>query len=92
MAPYGYEQTIHVIVADAHDNRIRSATVTGQLVSLDGSTQTLLFPITDEEGYTSLAYELPLDGKARETFRVMLDVVFLSHYGAATTDYEVRPQ
>ena len=91
MAPYGYEQTIHVIVADAYDNRIRLATVTGKLVGLDGSTQMLYFPITDEEGYTSLAYALPLDGKARETFSVMITVAFLAHYGAATTDYEVRP-
>lgn len=88
---YGREQTVHVYVNDMTGHVVRSATVQGRIVMPDRTATALIFPVTDQDGYTSLTFPVPAAGQTRQMYTVTVDVAFLSHYGTARMEYEVRP-
>lgn len=91
VALYGNEQVVHVIVMDQQGNRINRATVHGKLLTPDGTTQALYFPVTDANGYTSIAFPVPATGQTTRKYTLRVDATFLAWYGTALVDYEVRP-
>ena len=88
---YGWEQSAHVIVTDENGDRLSGATVLGKYIAPAHTSQMMVFPLTDADGYTSVLIQTPEHGVSIETNRIDVQATWRGGYGRAWAEYQMRP-
>ena len=79
------------IVTDAEGKRKRGATVLGEWTQLNGNSTSLVFPLTDTDGYTFVLLPEYTQAPAAELQRVDVQATLLADIGRSWTQYELQP-
>ena len=87
----GMEQRVHVIVTDAEGKRKRGVTVLGKWTRPDKESNSLVFPLTDTNGYTFVLLPEHVQAPVAKLQRVDVQATLLATIGSSWTQYELQP-